>query len=281
MIPKSALKRFNTSKEELSKLGSEFASEALPLLEQLYRTTFSIVQSKRVSKKIIKQIYSEAIEYCDKTKNYADWGGWIHRIWMREIIDYYSTRENDIQTVFDFIDFTETDLVDVKDFFNSEKSEPGIDESELKNSLKKMPAVLRIPMMMKDIYSLDYQKISELIDVPDGVIATRVHRARKLLFLFLKGNFDYEAKKRIGLPENFKPIIFDLRRTAMLADNELNDEQKSLFNANLEKDKKYETELMIQDEIKSRILNLSLNLSPAKRLKRWTVRKAQKRFGQI
>jgi DNA-directed RNA polymerase specialized sigma24 family protein len=278
MIPKSALKRFNTSREELSKLGSEFATEALPLLEQLYRMTLSIVLSKRDTKKIIKQIYSEAIEYCDKTKNYADWWGWIHRIWMREINDYYSTKENDIQTIFDFIDFAEADLEDIKNFFKSEKYELSFNEKEIIQSLERMPAVLRIPLMMKEIHSLSYEKIAELIDVPDGVIATRIYRARKLLFLFLKEDFDYEEKKRAGLPENFKPIIFDLRRCAMLVDDELSNDEKSAFNSIIESEKLYEAETLIQDLIKSRVLKLSFNEAPLKGIKRWIKRKATKRF---
>jgi DNA-directed RNA polymerase specialized sigma24 family protein len=281
MIPKSVRERFNTSKEELAKLGSEFQAEALPLLELLYKITISIVQNKRATKKIIKQIYFEAIHYCDITKNYADWWGWIHRIWMREIHDYYSTKENDIPTVFDFIDFTEVDLEEIKKLFKPVQYESRNDQNEIIEEINKLPAVLRIPMMMRDIYSLNYEKIAELIDVPDGVIATRIYRARKLLYLFLNGNYDYEENKMKGLPENFEPIIFDLRRTALLADNELKDEQKSEFIAITENDKRYKAEMMIQDEIKSRIINLTFNLFPIKRLKGWISRKAEKRFGKI
>lgn len=281
MIPKSVRERFNTSKEELAKLGSEFQAEALPLLEPLYMITYSIVQNKRVTKKIIKQIYFEAINYCDITKNYADWWGWIYRIWMREIHDYYSDKENDIQTVFDFIDLTEVDLEEVKNLFKSDKSESRNDRNEIIEAINKLPAVLRIPVMMKDIHSLDYDKISELVDVPEGVIATRIYRARKLLYLFLKEEYNYEENKMKGLPENFNPIIFDLRRTALLADNELKDEQKSEFLTITENDKRYKAEMMIQDEMKSKVINLPFNLSPAKRLKGWITRKAGKRFGKI
>ncbi|MCK7520640.1 MAG: hypothetical protein MZV64_24565 [Ignavibacteriales bacterium] len=87
MPTQSLRERFNTSKEELAKLGLEFNSEALPLLEKLYNTSFWILLNKRAVKKIIKQTFFEAIENCDITKNYADWNSWIHRIWMREILE--------------------------------------------------------------------------------------------------------------------------------------------------------------------------------------------------
>ena len=87
MSPQSLRERFNTSKEELAKLGLEFNSEALPLLEKLYNTSFWILLNKGAAKKIIKQTFYEAIENCDITKNYADWESWVHRIWMREILE--------------------------------------------------------------------------------------------------------------------------------------------------------------------------------------------------
>ena len=187
MQPQSLKERFNTSKEELAKLGLEFNSEALPLLEKLYNTSFWILLNKRATKKIIKQTFFEAIENCDITKNYADWNSWIHRIWMREILEFYSDKENDKQTVFDFIDHTEVNLNAVEDFFNS-----SLHADKLIKSLEQLPAVLRIPMVMKEIHSLNYEIISDLVDVPVGVIATRVYRARKLLYLFLRNNFNYE-----------------------------------------------------------------------------------------
>jgi len=216
MSPQSLRERFNTSKEELAKLGSEFNSEALHLLEKLYNSAFWILLSKRAAKKIIKQTFYEAIENCDITKNYADWNSWIHRIWMREIHEFYSDKENDEQTVFDFIDHAEVNLITVEDFFNST-----FPNDKLIKSLEKLPAVLRIPMMMKEIHSLNYEKIAELIDVPDGVIATRIYRARKLLYLFLRNNFDYEEQKRIEIQQGASKLIFELRQSALLVDDEL------------------------------------------------------------
>ncbi len=273
MISPSTLDRFKTSKEELSKLGSEFYNEALPLLDNLYKTTFGILQDEKGTKKILKQIYSEAIEYCDKTKNYADWWGWIHRIWMREINDYYSKLENDIQTVFDFIDFTEI----VKDDIQLIQK---VSEKSLYNSLTKLPAVLRIPMIMKELHSLSYEKIAELVDVPDGVIATRIFRARKLHYLLLKGNFDYEQKKKDALSENFKQIIFDMRRCALYVDNEMNEINKSEFHSFTERDRIYKTELLVQNQMKLRISKLTINTSPIRKIRRWIERKARKRFGE-
>jgi len=275
MTPQSLRERFNTSKEELSKLGLEFNSEALPLLEKLYHTSFWILLNKRAAKKIIKQTFYEAIENCDITKNYADWNSWIQRIWMREILEFYSDKENDKQTIFDFIDLEQVKWKDVEDFFNST-----FPNDKLIKSLEKLPAVLRIPMMMKEIHSLNYEKIAELIDVPDGVIATRIYRARKLLYLFLRNNFDYEEQKRIEIQQGASKLIFELRQSALLIDDELSLEQKAVFNESTVNSNLLKAETLIQGEIQKLFGNLAANNSVTTRIRAKIERKAAKRFGK-
>jgi DNA-directed RNA polymerase specialized sigma24 family protein len=270
--------RFDVSKEELAKLGEEFNSEAFPLLDKLYNTSFYILLNKKPTRKILHQIYFETIEYCNVTKSESDWWSWIHRIWMREIHDFFSPKENDINTKFDFIDFTKTDLNEVKYLFRNDSSEFRLPEEEFINNLKRLPSVLRIPLIMKEIHSLNYEKIAELIDVPDGVIATRIFRARKLLFLFLRGNFDYEEQKSSGLPENFTPIIFEYRKTALLIDNELSDKKVQEFNETSQKQNEYATELLIQKEIKNLFKKLLPDLKAPKRLKSKIEKMAYKKF---
>ena len=275
MSPQSLKERFNTSKEELAKLGLEFNSEALPLLDKLYNTSFWILLNKRAAKKIIKQTFYEAIENCDITKNYADWNSWIHRIWMREILEFYSDKENDKQTVFDFIDHAEVNLNAIEDFFNST-----LPDDKLIKSLKKLPAVLRIPMIMKEIHSLKYERIAELIDVPDGVIATRIYRARKLLYLFLRDNFDYEEQKRTGIQQGSSKLIFELRQSALLVDDELNLEQKAAFNESTANSNLFKAETLIQSEIKKLFSSISPDNQAIARIRAKIERKATKRLGK-
>ena len=272
--------RFITSKEELAKLGSEFNTEAFPLLSDLYKTTFYILLDKKQTKKIILQTYFETIQYCDVTKAHSDWWSWIHRIWMREIRDFYASKENDINTIFDFIDFKKTDLTEVKTFFNQHVSGLRISESNFLDYLRKLPAVLRIPLIMKEVHSLGYEKIAELIDVPFGVIATRIFRARKLLYLFLSEDFDYEHQKKMSLTEKFEPIIFEVRKCALYADDELNQVEKMEFKEKIKVDIKSESELPIQEKIKELLSILNFDSEKIRRIKRKIEKMAKKRFAK-
>lgn len=280
MFSHSKLERFQVSKEELIKLGNEFNSQAMPILEPIYDTTFWILLSNKFTRKIVKQTFFEAIENCNVTKNQADWQSWIFRIWMREILDYYVKRENDIQTVFDFIDNSEVDSKQVTAFLTPEELKSGLTEIELIKYLGKLPAVLRIPMIMKEIHSLSYEKIAELIDVPFGVVATRIYRARKLLFLSFDENFRYEEEKKKWSQKESTNKIFELRKCALLVDHELVLEQDPEFNELVTVDNQFKNELDIQDSIKKLINTSRSNCSLSNSLKNRIERKANNKFSQ-
>jgi len=276
----SKLERFRVSKEELTKLGNEFNSEAMPMLEPLCNTTFWILLNKKFTKKIVKQTFLEAIENCNVTKNQADWPSWVLRIWMREILDYYVKRENDVQTIFDFIDNTEVDSNQITTFFTPDELKSGLTKNKLVKYLEKLPAVLRIPMIMKEIHSLTYEKIAELIDVPLGVIATRIYRARKLFFLSFDENFHYEGEKTKWIQEESTKKIFELRKCALQVDGEMTLEQDPKFTELVNVDNRFKNELMIQNSIKKLIMSSTSDSTFRNSLKQRIEKKANKKFNQ-
>ena len=89
---------------------------------------------------------------------------------------------------------------------------------------------------------------------------------------------NYEEQKKIGLPDNFKPIIFEKRRCALLVDDELSEEQKTEFDRAIKSEVEYQTEILIQEEIKKFVTRLSLKSAESKKLKAKIERKANKRF---
>lgn len=270
MFSPSKLDRFKVSKEELKKLHAGFNSEALPMLENLFEITYWIVLEKKSTKKIIKQVFSEAIEYCNVTKNQADWQSWIYRIWMREINEFYENRENDIETNFEFID-----SADISNYNNLSLL---TNKTNIESFLGKLPAVLRIPLMLKEIANLNYEKIAELIDVPDGVVATRIFRARKLIFLFSKNDFNYAKEKQKWLNKESTKRVFEMRKSALLTDDELSTEEKSILLNPLNQGIELKLEINLQMEIKEVIQKSTSHHHSVSGLKSKIERKARKKF---
>lgn len=276
MFSPSKLERFKISKEELDKLGSGFFSEALPIMENLYNTSYWIVLNKKSARKIIRQTFSESVDYCNVTKNEADWKSWIYRIWMREIFGFFSYFENDKNTNFEFIDCAKIDSSNA-DFIRDE-NRSHFEVKELINILQKLPPVLRVPLIMKEVFLFNYENISELIDVPSGVIATRIYRARKLFFLNLNSDYLLEDEKVKWKQKEATKKIFELRNSSRLADDELNPEQKSELNEYLKDSVEFESEMLIQRRIKNILQNSIPTDISIQSLKSKIERKAKKKF---
>jgi hypothetical protein len=276
MFSPSKLEMFRISKEELEKLGSGFFSEALPIMENLYNTSYWIVLNKKSARKIIRQTFSESVDFCNVTKNEADWKSWIYRIWMREIFGFFSYFENDKNTNFEFIDCAKIDSSNL-DFIRDE-NRSHFEVKELINILQKLPPVLRVPLIMREVFLFNYEKISELIDVPSGVIATRIYRARKLFFLNLNSEYLLEDEKVKWKQKEATKKIFELRNSSRLADDELNSEQKSKLTEYLKDSVEFESEILIQRGIKNILQNSIPTDISIKSLKSKIERKSKKKF---
>lgn len=269
MIKPSKLEKFKPSQNELEKLGNEFFSEALPLLNKIYNASCLIFMGDRVAAKICKQIYFEAIEYCHVTKNEADWQSWIFRIWMRDVNRFFVQRENNIKTNFEFIDYSKIGLNHESLILN---------ENQLKKLLHKLPALLRIPLVMKEVLLFDYEKIAELVDVPVGVIATRLYRARKLLFLLSRNDFDLANEKIIWNQKEPTKKIFDLRKSSQLIDEELNPEEKLTINKTSKTNSEFKYEINLQRLMKNILQTKIPATVPNGSLKSKIEKKAKKKF---
>ena len=133
---------------------------------------------------------------------------------------------------------------------------------------------------MKEIHSLTYEKIAELIDVPFGVIATRIYRARKLLYLSFDENFRYEEEKKKWSQKESTNKIFELRKCALLVDGEIALEQDPKFTELVNVDNRFKNELMIQNSIKKLIKSSTSDSTFRNSLKRRIEKKANKKFNQ-
>ena len=93
-------------------------------------------------------------------------------------------------------------------------------------------------------------------------------------------NFDYEEQKRIEIQQGASKLIFELRQSALLVDDELSLEQKAVFNESTANSNLYKTETLIQSEIKKLFSSISPDNQAIGRMRAKIERKAAKRFGK-
>ena len=82
------------------------------------------------------------------------------------------------------------------------------------------------------------------------------------------------------MTEGSPKLIFDLRRCALLVDDELTDEQRTSFSTSTVDNDLYKAEILIQRGVKKCFIELSHDNLKIKRIKAKIERKAIKRFGE-
>ena len=271
------MKQFNTTKEELHELGSEFKSQAYTLSDDLFNLAFWLVLNKNSAKKIVWITYQMAIYYCDKTQAGTDWQTWMHRIFFNRIFDYYKEHEEKEEIDFEFIDNWTVDsnsLIRIKE--NNSKQQI---EKRVIVLLKKLPQILLLPLILSGVYKLPYRSIAEFLDVPDGVIASRKFRARKLFFKMLAENkpaTNFKADHDLNGDSKFS--IQNLHKTALLVDNELAQDDIKKLTENFVSEPVLRTEVEIQESVKKLLINSIIQKSAPMNLKRKVKKEAEKRF---
>jgi len=271
------MKQFNTSREELKKLGEEFKTRAFILVDHIYNLSLWLVLKKRIAKKIVWISYKNAIYYCDKTKAKTDWGTWIHRIFFKLILDYYD--ENQDKDDFDIESIDRWNAGSKLISRLEENSQYQISFKELSGILKNLPRDLILPLILRDVYNLPYQSIAEFLDLPLTVIANRIYRSRKLFFR-LHAGISASADLTIDQTEENKDhySIEKLRDVTLWLDKELKQTDVTDLEQILNREPRLKEELEIQTHIKSFLKNSISKENAPLSLKKKIKKEAKKRF---
>jgi RNA polymerase sigma-70 factor, ECF subfamily len=67
---------------------------------------------------------------------------------------------------------------------------------EVREAIRRLPAILREAVELRDIQGLSYQKMAEVIDKPIGTVMSRLYRGRNLLRTMPQETADQEVNSR-------------------------------------------------------------------------------------
>jgi DNA-directed RNA polymerase specialized sigma24 family protein len=272
------MNQFNTSREELKKLGEEFKTQSFTLVDDIYNLSFWLVLKKRIAKKIVWITYKNAIYYCDKTKAKTDWRTWMLRIFFNRIFGYYNKKESKDDFDFESIDRWNAGSKLISNL--TENNSNQISDKELLELLKNLPQDLILPLILKDIYNLSYQSIAEFFDVPVTVIANRIYRSRKLFFRLLNAEKNEPDDLTTNETEENEDrySIEKLRDVALWLDKELKHTDEADLERNLNKEPYLKVEFKIQAFIKAFLSNSISRENAPFSLKEKIKKEAEKRF---
>ena len=163
----------------------DFESETIPHLDALYNFAFKITGNSRYADNLTKETYKKAFDFRKNLDPATNIKEWLFRIMRNTFTASYSKNNKpldkedfeEIERSYESIKPSSSNSI----FFDKTVYDK-LSEKEISSLISSLPEDLRIVIIRRDFEGYSYEEIAEFVDVPVGVVRSRLHRARKMLF---------------------------------------------------------------------------------------------------
>lgn len=133
---------------------------------------------------VSQEVFLKVHRYINSFKGDSSFYTWLYSVTTSVAKNYLATlKKSSLLTSYensytDFIDYA----VD-KDNNVNPQDILVLDETEnmLLETFEKLPDILRDVIMLREIEGLSYVRIADLLDIPEGTVRSRIHRARSII----------------------------------------------------------------------------------------------------
>lgn len=181
--------------KELQKRYVEFEKEAIPHMNAIYNYALRMTGDEDDADDLVQETFMKAFRFFDKFEKGTNCKAWLFRIMKNSFINDYRkhTKEPD-----------KVDYDDVQNFYENIKSDEveskhyeldafsDLLDDDISKAIEKLPEDFRTVIILNDIEGFTYEEIADFVDIPVGTVRSRLHRARKMLYVQL---FDYAKEK--------------------------------------------------------------------------------------
>jgi RNA polymerase sigma-70 factor (ECF subfamily) len=180
---------------EQNQLYADFEKEAIPHMDALYNFALRMTGDSDEANDLVQETYLKAFRFFDKFERGTNCKAWLFRIMKNTFINTYrkSSKEPDkidyeeVENFYENIKPSSTDSAHLeKEIYDN------LLDDELSNAIAALPEDFRTVIILCDIEGFTYDEIADFVDIPVGTVRSRLHRARKMLFVKL---YNYAADK--------------------------------------------------------------------------------------
>lgn len=137
------------------------------IFNYLYRSTLN----RQIAEDLTQDTFLKAFKGFNKFRGRSSIKTWLFKIARNSYLNYIEKKSNKLEKSFDPI---EVDMIDHSDEFSN------LDEQLLiRKVLYQLPEKARTLIVLRDINSLSYREIAEIIDANEGQVKIAIFRARK------------------------------------------------------------------------------------------------------
>lgn len=176
-------------------LYKDFEREAVPHMDALYNFALRLTGNEDDANDLQQETFLRAFRFFDKFEKGTNCKAWLFRIMKNSFInDYQKKRKAPVKLEYEEVEkyYETVKPSNTDDAHLTTDSFENLLDDEVSGAIAKLPEDFRTVIILADIEGFTYEEIAEFIDCPIGTVRSRLHRARKMLYVELQG---YAASK--------------------------------------------------------------------------------------
>jgi len=181
--------------KELQQRYADFEKEAIPCMTSVYNFALRLSGDEDDADDLVQETFMKAFRFFDKFEKGTNCKAWLFRILKNSFINDYrkTTKEPDKVDYDDVQNFYENIKANEIEFKHYEQDAfSNLLDDEITKAISDLPEDFRTVIILSDIEGFNYDEIADFVDVPVGTVRSRLHRARKMLYVQL---YDYANDK--------------------------------------------------------------------------------------
>ena len=151
-----------------------FDAEALPYLNDLFRTAARVVGDRARAEDVVQEAYLQAWKSFDRFEPGTNCRAWLFKI-LFHCVHHHRRKWFRLPVLKETEEFLEANLV-----YSPPVPEHLTDEDIL-DALDGIPADFRAVVLLVDVQEFSYKDSAEILTIPVGTVMSRLSRGRKLL----------------------------------------------------------------------------------------------------
>jgi RNA polymerase sigma-70 factor (ECF subfamily) len=172
------LRRFPVEREITAE---GFESEAMPHLDDIFRTAVRLVMDRAEAEDLLQEVYLQAWKSFDRYEPGTNCRAWLYKILFNKL-NHQRRRK------FSHGRVLQADEALLAETVAYEPPVPhDLTDEEVIEALDRMPASFREVVLLADVEEFSYKEVAEVLGVPIGTVMSRLSRGRKQLRGALSG----------------------------------------------------------------------------------------------
>ena len=161
---------------------------------KVYNLVYQIVRDRHEAEDVCQEVFVSVFRSIHRFRGDSQFSTWLYRIAVNHAknrVKYLARRQRSKQQSLD--DTREGDMAEPigERIANPERTALGLElEEVLQNAIATLDEDQRTLIVLRDIQSLTYAEISEIAQIPEGTVKSRLHRARMQLTHIVKRHMD-------------------------------------------------------------------------------------------